>query len=69
MLLLVPLSEGSRIAQLIETSNAEKPHDDVAYIQSAYMAVYTTPKGRSRCFVFDKLMNLRDSQIVKTKAQ
>ncbi len=52
-LLLVPLSEGSRIARFVETSNA-KPH--AVYYCMPQSWLYTIhPNGALRCFVFNYL--------------
>lgn len=73
--MLVPRSKGSRIAQSVETSNAESPTmmNIINYMQrygiSTFKGVYIIhPLERLRCFVFDLSMSLLSSSIVKIKA-
>ena len=65
VLLPVPRSKGSRIAQSVETSNAESPTQNVIAILIRHTklavtptcttwAVYKHPKGRPRCLVFNE---------------
>ena len=67
-MLLVPRPKGSRIAQSVETSNAESPTN--VYIKILIPLIswhniakkknerngYNTPMRRPRCFVFDRLL-------------
>ena len=64
---LVPRFKGLRVAQSVETSNAESPtmmHIHIqrpiigCYQKEPMRAVYKHPKGRSRCFVFDRLIEV-----------
>ena len=49
-----PRSKGSRIALLVEPSNAESPtlmYNTIAHLSDGYNNLHL--KGRSRCFGFD----------------
>ena len=63
VLLPVPRLEGSRIALIVETSNAENPTPD------KYIAMYIIIQWGVLVALFLTISsNLRDSQAVKTKA-
>jgi hypothetical protein len=82
VLLPVPRLEGSRIARLIETNNAESPHAECysnrpyGYTNDCHATrVYTQyglsiniPRGVPVALFLTNRSNLRDSQVVKTKA-
>lgn len=74
-----PTHQGSRIAQPVETSNAESPTPMYVYIvrplclaagrqQDTFFGLYIIhPESIHRCFVFDRFPNLRDSDASKPK--
>ena len=64
----VPRHKGSRIARLVETSNAESPTIMIYNQPVMAVRIYTSHRASLVALFLTNRLNLRDSYDVKTKA-